>query len=193
MVEGDRTGTARSLSAMSAGCSGAWAFPSGGHRQSGTNSGEMSIAYCLTSTASLTSVTPTMSGNTTNEDFAWWELHCSSGTWHFDTAANQNNGNVASTGFAPGVSLSYTITGHPEAIFQYISAVGGVQGVTGYPWNYNAPSSFTGKFTDGSASYYDAAVLDINKLSTQATVPIWGYPGDASDDSISLAAAFACY
>jgi len=114
---------------------GTWVVPTGANTcqinyvQAGNNA--FSCAYVLSSTAGVSSISVTLSGNSST-GFGIWEIASSTGlAWTLD--AQGSHVNVASAA-PPGQSL--TISATNDVIFQGGFAPGGASGVSVYPQTY---------------------------------------------------------
>lgn len=148
------------VSAASGG--GTWVAPSGtGSCQIAipSTSSSLGCAYALSSAPGATSINITMSGNTPNASFAFWEVASTSGPFSFDaqgSAVNSPSYNQA------GVPL--TLTGTNDAIFQAIFIPGGTSGVSFYPIAY----------TPGSDGFFDTNAAQSTLLNASSgVVPVW--------------------
>jgi hypothetical protein len=130
---------------------GTWVVPSGANscriNVVSTDSGELSCAYALSSTAGTTSISVTMSG-TVNTGFGIWEIHSNTGLpFVFDTQASQVN----AASFAPS-GPALTLSGTNDVIFQGGFVPGGASGESYYPHSYAAHQSAYILFNEASES-----------------------------------------
>lgn len=122
LVEGDTGASGRRLSSITDNKSETWTIPTG-TGTCGANSG-ISCAYVLSSTSGVTSITPTLTGSTSNAGFSLWEFHRSSGSWTLDVQGAKTN-----TSTTLPVSPTITCTGTNDVVISAIAASGGVSGM----------------------------------------------------------------
>ena len=122
LVEGDTGSNHRQISSVSGGA--LWVVPTGANTCAANNT--LSCAYVLSSIAGTTSVTVTLTGNTTTATagFSWWEFNRVSGTWSLDTQGAKINVNTISP-----VSPTVTCSGTNDVVISAIGATGGVSGM----------------------------------------------------------------
>ena len=120
LIEGDSSGTAAKLSTVT--CSGCSVVIPTGAGTCGANGG-ISCAYILSLPGSVVSITPTLTGTTSNAGFSWWEFHRTSGSWTLDAQSAKTQ-----TGTSLPVSTAASCTGSNDVIIQAAAASGGISG-----------------------------------------------------------------
>jgi Ig-like domain-containing protein len=153
--------TSSHISSISGG--GSWIVPTGSNTCQIMLSGSdaLSCGYVLSSTAGVSSLSVTMSGNT-NASFAIWELASASGPFSFDVEGSASN----NPSFAPpGVALA--LSGSNDVIFQSAFVPGGTSSVSYYPMPRVPPGGQGTMFLNANA----ASVVLLN--TTNGNAPLW--------------------
>ncbi|MFZ1973358.1 MAG: hypothetical protein WAU89_10965 [Candidatus Acidiferrales bacterium] len=176
-------GTNSHLSAVSAG--GSWVFLTGASTCSLSNSQvALSCGYVLSSSSGVTSVTITMSSNSTKMAFGWYEVHRTSGSFLLDTENSTATSSLPDN-FPSGQAL--TLGGTNEVIFQIEGSVGGISTVTLYPqaYTFNLGNLF---IDGGAAGYFVGGAVLLNTANGSA--PTYTYPSGTGAGFLAAGVAF---
>jgi hypothetical protein len=157
--------------------------PGGCHEGGATGGLTLNCAYLLSSTASVTSLSVTMSSNTSVAYFAVWEISRISGSFSLDTVGctlNAGNANF----LPPGEALTLANT-NPHVTFQMIVASGGVDGATFYPLPFANTSGNGTVITNANTSGSNAVLLN----DTVGQTPAWPFPGTTTTTTTDVCGA----
>jgi hypothetical protein len=130
VLGGYHSGTTMSFSSITGACSSSWVIPAGVHQDQGSIG--VNGAYCLTSTAGVTTITANYSSTVSGDSqLDVIEYHWSGSTIAVDgTPASSQNGSCVS----PCAGVAQTLTGASDVIVQWIV--------------WNAPSAISGVYTN---------------------------------------------
>lgn len=134
---------------------------------------QSNCAYLLSSNSGKTSLSITMTGNSTSVYFSYWEVHKPTGSWTLDSGSPACTLNSSGTYTPAGQVLTFNNTILPHIEFQSITASGGVGGATNYPWQFNSGSLYVGQMGGAPANISaDLAILNTtNNVTTVWTTP----------------------
>jgi hypothetical protein len=147
------------------GC-GRFSFPSGS-RSALTSVAAIGSAYNLSLTGSCTSITITMSPESTITGFAWYEVSRTSGLFALDVC---NAGTNSASNIPSGVSG--ILRGRNDVAVQAIFADGGANEATMYVLPYAPGLGAT--MVGSSANYFASSGILLN--TTNGNAPTWAYP-----------------
>lgn len=181
MTEADTSGTPLTLSTVTGG--GTWVIPGGLHKSGAGANWELNGAYVLSSSSGVTSVTPTLSGNTTTALFVIWEISRTSGSFTLDTSGCTLNAGSAT--FLPAGEPLTLANSNPHVTLQSIVASGGTDGASFYPFPFveGVPNGTVLSQADAGAS--NAILLN----DTVGQTPAWPYPGTTTTTSTAVCGA----
>jgi len=167
-------GSGITISSVSGGCA-SWQVDAGAHKSSGAIV-DINAAYCLSSTASATSIVVTLSSAPTTDVIIYYEVSWSGSSISHDTSGATQN---AASSTPAGQGLTLGGSGN-EAILQFIgTASGGPTAITS-PYDTNLltkdNASSTLSFTGGSVAF-----------TSSGSAPTWTLSGS----SASLVSAVA--
>ena len=155
-------------SAVSGGC-GAWVNPAGSNVNNGTIG--MSTWYCLSSTSGVTTITATVTSNS-SRGAAFYSFAFTATSVFFDGASNAVNGSLSSV---PG--LGFSLSGGNDLLMQFISISGGV-----------VTSSINESYVALTGGSHGPAYL---RNTILATAPTWTIGSAATSITSGLAIAEA--
>lgn len=165
----------RNISSVS-GCGGTWVVPTTLRSGAAGGNVQSSVAYNLSPTAGCTSLTVTLTGNSTGAFIEYDELHKTSGSWTFDTGGCTLYSTGSNNPVGEALTLNNTTSNH--AVFQSIAVSGGQSGATFYPWTFNGGSPTAYQGSNGGSTNNFAS--DLGLLNTKsAPTPTWDYPINA--------------
>jgi hypothetical protein len=180
LIEGDTGSSHRNLSSITDNQSETWTVPTGAG-SCGLNAG-VSCAYVLSSTAGVTSITPTLAGTTggASAGFSLWEFHRTTGSWTLDC-----QGAKTQTGVTLPVSPTITCTGTNDVVIAAVAGSGGVSGMT-YGMMGDFPGAALNLKTSSPFDPSNAALINTTNFGPY-TFP---FENGGSFSSNSIAVAF---
>lgn len=194
VTEADQAGTGNfTLSTLTG--AGTAVIPANCHQNTAAGQEwELNCGYVLSGTGAATTITPTLSGNTT-AFFAIWEIHRTSGNFTADTTVGTNGAagqvNVANATWLPPCPTITLANTNPHVTFQAVAAGGvtsvGTNGATFYPYPF-----MLGVGDGQSISSNAVGVAISNAILLNDTVGatcVWPFPG--LDSNTTKTAVFA--